>query len=235
VQDSNIPGRARNTDISLSMVRWVWVVALGTLLIGVNARAQALGAEKQPVVFRSADGAYLRIQGEGIEKGAGLCFRSCTFQLAPGTYTVSFPSGGSMTSKPFMVNGRDEVVVSAGSGIQRGIGLALIIGGGTVFGAGAIVAYTDVELRLRDANLCDVDPQDCYTSPGWVIPAEIAGGVGLGVALTGVVVFLTAQPSVHVSELREDASSGSSRLFSRLHFTPELSARRSGVRLDWSF
>jgi len=68
-----------------------------------------------------------------------------------------------------------------------------------------------------------------------VIPAEIAGGVGLGVALTGVVVFLTAQPSVHVSELREDASSGSSRLFSRLHFTPELSARRSGVRLDWSF
>jgi hypothetical protein len=217
------------------MVRWVWASVLAITSIAVDARAQPLDAETLPVVLRSADGAYLRVQGEGIAKGAGLCFRACSFRLAPGVYTVSFPSGGSTTLKPFTVNGPSEVVVSGGSSVQRGIGLALLIGGGTVATAGAIVAYADLDERLTHASLCDLDASQCYHSPAWVLPAEIAGGVGLGVALVGVVVFLTAKPSASVSALREDASARPPSVFSRMKLMPELGAQRSGLRLDWSF
>ncbi|HTQ03364.1 MAG TPA: hypothetical protein VMI54_05890 [Polyangiaceae bacterium] len=175
------------------------------------------------------------MQGEGIAPNAGLCFRACTLHLVPGTYTVSFRAGSSMVSRSITVNAPSEVVIDTGGGFQRGLGLALIIGGGTVGFVGAGTLYADQDLSFHSAEDCSVDSTQCYRTPSWVLPVEIAGGIGFGTAVVGIVLFLTAQPSVKVSEPDVAASARASDALARLHVTPDVGANHAGLRLDWSF
>jgi hypothetical protein len=191
-----------------------------------------------PVTFRTTiEDGELRIQGPGIEPGGGACGSSCTLNVTPGGYTVMVGSGGSIQSFNVYVRERSEVVVSPPNGFHRGLGLALLVGGGVVFSAGALVLYADLKSRADDERYGDVDSRYRYRSPDWVLPVVIAGGIGAGVTAVGIVLFLTARTSADVlpqraqaERRRRAASRGSS-----LSLVPELGPTGGSLRVDWSF
>jgi hypothetical protein len=122
-----------------------------------------------------------------------------------------------------------DVVVSAGDGVRRGVGLTIVLAGGGVFLAGASLLYYDVQMK-RDA----VEP---YHTPGWFLPVEIAGGFGLAAALFGLPLYLSGQPSVKVSPTRAPTATESRGVVrrSRLAVAPALELHGAGLRLGWSF
>ena len=165
-----------------------------------SARASAQDASADPAVpvsFRTETGATLRIQGQGLAK-PGVCETACSLNLLPGNYVVYLESGGRMTPLDLAVRERSEVVVSPANPGQRGVGIGLIIAGGTVAAAGALAFYYDVNSKLNEERYADIDPSYEYSTPDWVLPTEIAGGIGLGVAIVGMVFLFTASPSLEV-------------------------------------
>ncbi len=178
----------------------------------------------------------ISVQGDGAPPEAGDCSKTCALDLPPGTYTLTFVAGGRTRSRTIAVSEPTEVAVSPGSAAGRGVGLALIISGGTVAVGAAALLYADASLRLQDRRFCSVDPTECYTSPEWIVPVGVGGGaIGLGTAVLGIVFFLAAQPGVSVAPAGIATASRPESALSRLHVTPELGRNVSGVRLDWSF
>jgi hypothetical protein len=191
-----------------------------------------------PVRFRTdvKDGA-LRVQGPGIAPSGGDCAAACTMSVAPGQYTLYLSAGGSVKSFDVYVRGPSDVVVSGPNGFHKGLALALLIGGGTVFTAGGIVLYTDLKLRADDERYGDVDPRYRYRSPDWVVPVEIAGAVGGVVTVVGVVLYLTARTSVEVLPRQAAADRRGQRAAARPRFTfvPTLDAHGGSVSAGFTF
>ena len=220
------------------MVRWLAAFLVG-LLISTKAGAQTPAPARGVLVSFRAEpaNATLRIQGPGIAANAGSCPADCVHRIAPGHYTVYYsPAGGKTTPLDVDVREPSEVVVSSDS-FQRGFGLALIIGGGAVAAAGAFAFYYDWKSQFDEDRFGDVDPSYDYSTPDWVLPMEIAGGVGLGVATVGMILFLTAPPSVEVLPRRtatvRHRTIATSR--SRFELVPALGPRAGGARFAWSF
>jgi len=212
---------------------------LVALFISTKASAQTPAATSQvPVTFRAADaGGTLRIQGPGIAANEGYCPAACTLNIARGNYTVYFSSSGKTTPLNVAVHERSEVVVSPANSFQRGFGLSLILVGGAVAGLGAFAFYYDQTSKLDERRFGDLDSRYRYSTPDWVLPLEIAGGVGAGVAVVGMVVFFTASPSLEVFPKRSATAPRRSVAAhrSRFHLVPALGPRGGGVRLESSF
>ena len=209
-----------------------WVIASG------SAQAQTPAPATVPVTVRSPDeGVALQVQGGAIPVGGGKCQAACRLDLTPGNYTVYLSHGGQPKPLSFSVRGQSEVVVTTGSSFQRGLGLALLIGGGTVAATGLAVFYVDQRAKADERRYADVDSSYDYDSPAWVIPVEVAGGMGLATALVGVGLFVTAQPSVKV--VPQQGAFALPRPFafepSSVRFVPSLGPRGGGLHLALSF
>lgn len=210
---------------------------MGAFLISVKAAAQTPAATEGVVVTFSTEirAAALRIEGPGFRSNEGSCQATCTLRIPRGDYTVYLSSDGKTTPLYVTVREPSEVVVSMDSS-QRNIGFALIIGGGAVAAAGGFAFVYDRKSQFDEDRFADVDPSYNYRTPDWVVPMEIAGGVGLGVATVGIILFLTASPSVEVFPRRTATARHRTLATTRSRFdiVPVLGPRAGGVRLAWS-
>ncbi len=131
------------------------------------------------------------------------------------------------------VQGASEVLVRTGSAFKRGLGFTLMVGGGTLALVGASLIYSDVNSKAAQQELGLHD----YQTPEWFLPMEIAGGIGLAVALVGLPLYLSGQPSVKVIPALEQAEAAPRAIThrSRFAFAPVVGSRGGGLRLRWSF
>jgi len=211
------------------------VALVGTMLISAEVGA---AAPPVPVTFRGPDrDESLLVQGPGIDSNAGVCGAACTLSLSPARYMVTLSSGGKTTSFDVFVQEPSDVVVSPANGFQRGLGLTLMIVGGSVFSIGALTLYVDEQSKLDDRRYGDVDPSYRYRSPDWVLPVEIAGGIGLGVALVGLPIFLLAHPTMKVLPRRTATAQRRTAAMasSRFRLAPSVGPAGAGMRVGWSF
>jgi hypothetical protein len=225
------------------LVVWRSLGILASLTLGTNARAQSAAPAPAPapagvpITFRSldADGA-LRVEGPGIAPNGGLCPRGCTLMLPPGNYTVHYSLHGKTTPLPVALSRSSDVLVSPPSSAQRITALALIIGGGLAFTAGAATLYVDTYGKNQERQHPD-DPQYSYTSPDWLVPVYVVGALGLGVGMLGAVLLFTASPSAEVLPKRlsleprlKDAANRS-----RFLFAPTVTSQGGGLRVGYVF
>ena len=188
-----------------------------------------------PVTFHApGSGASLQVQGGNLGPRAGACASSCTLELLPGKYTIYLSSPKKSTWLAVDLREPSDVVVSSGDGVRRGVGLALMLAGGTLFLVGASLVYTDVRQRIWAKTDASELP---YHTPDWFLPVEIAGGFGLAAALFGLPFYLSGQPSVRVSPTRAPTAAESRARIrrSRFAFAPAVEPRGGGLRLGWSF
>jgi len=102
-----------------------------------------------PVTFHAPDGgASIQVQGGNLESHAGTCSSSCTLELFPGKYTIYLSTPRKSTWLAVDLREPSDVVVSSGDGVRRGVGLALMLTGGTLFLVGASLVYTDIREKI---------------------------------------------------------------------------------------
>lgn len=211
---------------------------------GAPTEAAPARAETQPtpatvtVRFHMEGGdTALSVPGAATDSTVGACHGTCTLELTPGKHRLYLSSGGERESLDLTVTGPSEVVVDGGSQGQRQLGLIAMIAGGTATAIGTFAVYYDLENDRWDGTPRDWDPGSRYRRPDWVLPLAIGGAVGLGVALVGVVVFVTAGPSAEVKPLESaDAALRSTRA-SRpaLVLKPEVGPSGGRLSLGGSF
>jgi hypothetical protein len=190
------------------------------------------------VTFRTTvEEGDLRVQGPSIPPGGGACGSSCTLNITPGSYTVLLEAGRSIKSFEVYVRESSEIVVSGPNGFHQGLGLALLVGGGVVLSAGALVWYVDAQKRYEDERYGHIDSRYRYKSPDWVLPVVIAGAIGGGVTAVGAVLFLTARASADVSPARSAAARRrrTAAGASSLSVVPEVGPTGASLRVGWSF
>jgi len=194
-----------------------------TLLVPSQAWAQEAPV---PVTFDTTDpDTSLRLPGP-TAPDAEPCPPACTRNLSPGTYTV-FLEGGSDSVK-VLVRGPSHVLVSPASSFQRGIGWVLMLVGGSATGAAFWALYYDTNRRR--------DPTIDYKTPDWVYPVAIAGLLGAGVGVAGVIFFVMSGPSVEVLPPRTaTAARKTVAQRSRFQFAPTLGKNGGGLRVGWAF
>jgi len=187
-----------------------------------------------PVTFHAPDGgASIQVQGGNLESHAGTCSSSCRLELFPGKYTIYLSTPRKSTWLAVDLREPSDVVVSSGDGVRRGVGLALMLTGGTLFLVGASLVYTDIREKIWAKTDASELP---YHTPDWFLPVEIAGGFGLAAALFGLPFYLSGQPSVRVSPTRAPtaAESRAGIRRSRFAFAPMIEPHGGGLRLGWS-
>lgn len=195
-------------------------------------------APRVSVTFRTSPDYELAIQGAGLDATADPCGPVCTHSIPPSGYQVHLmASGEKKASFNVNIDGQSDVVVSPGSPFLRGLGMAITVVGATAVGVGAFALYYDADSQQKEDRFGDLDPSMRYRRPDWVIPAMIAGAIGVGVTLGGVAIFVTAKPTVDVLPRGDTAARVRRTVAQRssLVLVPAVATRGGELRAQWSY
>lgn len=206
----------------------------------------SLARPEAVTIFSTETPGSLRVRGPGVEGEDGACPDSCTLKLAPGNYTVVAPDSDDGHVFPVNVPGACHVVLDPGSPALRGLGMGMMIVGGTALIVGLAALYYDVDSRTRPdrrgctGNVCDEEALEAqshpYRQPSWVVPAMVAGAIGGVVTLGGTAMFVVFRPTVSIMPL--EAAGARRRVAGdgpRFRGLPAVGTTRAGFELTGTF
>jgi hypothetical protein len=144
----------------------------------------------------SSELATVEIRGPGIDKPL-TCTGACTFSLEVGNYWLDIRASGRNWTVPIWVTEPERVVIDPPNPGARGIGIALIIVGGSVLSIAGLYAY-GVLLNCGSGSPYQGSAQ-CRRDEDTLPYALGAVGIGAIVSAVGIGVLVSNnKPSVEV-------------------------------------
>jgi hypothetical protein len=144
-----------------------------------------------PVTLTSGK-ALVEISGPGIDEPL-TCSGTCSFSLGKGMYWLHIKASREVWNMPLTVTKPERVFIDPPSTTARGVGISLILVGGSILGATLVAGTVIDENCPSDRNL------ECHSREE-ATPYLLAGfGAGLGLGAVGVVLVVgNGKPSVEV-------------------------------------
>ena len=127
------------------------------------------------------DATSMQVEGPGLRTPA-VCRGKCTLTLSEGTYSVRIDASGRTWFVPVPVSESRRVVVDAPNSAARGLGIALVLIGGSTLSVAGFVAYVGLVTCTEGSVQCDD-----LAVPYWLAATgagALVGAIGIGLIVS---------------------------------------------------